>query len=164
MPRLGSLLICEKIIIDQQNKPTLVSLFQSLTALLPEGQAMPNDTISGTPWSIFCEWFFTEEELSGNFEQVVEVMLPDGSPSPIRGRLPFKELAKNGEGTRAYVNMFGVPIAQTGSLAINVWLESGGRKITDVFTYHLKIEHSKQPPSTDDGRMMAPALTQTKPT
>ncbi len=163
MPRLGSLLVCEKIIIDQQQKPTLVSLFQTITALLPEGQGMPKDTLGGTAWAVFSEWFFAEEELSKNFEQVIEVMLPDGSPSPIRGRLPFKELARDGQGTRSYVNMFGMPIAQSGVLAVNVWIESNAERVTDIFSYHIKIEHSKQPPIPNDGGSFIPALTQTKP-
>jgi hypothetical protein len=163
MPRLGSLLICEKIIIDQQQKPTLVSVFQSISALVPEGQPIPKDTIAGTPWSIFCEWFFAEDELTKNFDQVVEVLLPDGSPSAIKGRLTFKEISKGGQGTRSYVNMFGMPIAQPGFLTINVWLESEAEKVTNVFSYLLKVEHSQTLPTPNDGGSNVPALTQTKP-
>ena len=163
MPRLGSLLICEKIIIDQQQKPTLISVFQSISALVPEGQAIPKDTIAGTTWSIFCEWFFAEDELTKSFDQVVEVLLPDGSPSAIKGRLTFKEISKDGQGTRAYVNMFGMPIAQAGFLDIRVWLESNAEKVTDVFHYLLRVEHSQAPPTPSDGGTNVPALTQTKP-
>ena len=163
MPRLGSFLVCEKIIIDQQQKPTLISLFQTIAALLPEGQQMPKDTIGGTAWSVFCEWFFAEEELGTNFEQVLEVVLPDSSPSPIRGRLPLKELTKHGQGTRTYLNMFGMPIAQVGFLSVNVWIESKNERVTDIFTYQIKIEHTKQPPVPTDPGVTAPMLSQTKP-
>jgi hypothetical protein len=163
MPRLGSFLICEKIIIDQQQKPSFISAFQGLTSLIAEGQEMPKDTLAGTPWSVFCEWFFSEDELSQGFEQVLEVLLPDGSPSPIKGRLPLKELTKDGQGTRSYVSMFGMPVSQTGFLSVNVWIESNAERVTDVFTYRLKIEHSKQPPTPNDGGVHVPALTQTKP-
>jgi hypothetical protein len=163
MPRLGSFLICEKIIVDQQQKPTLISIFQSIAALVPEEQQLPKDIIGGAQWAIFCEWFFAEEELNKNFEQVVEVLLPDGSPSPIRGRLSFRDLAKDGQGTRTYVNMFGMPISQVGFLSINVWIESNTERVTDIFTYRIKIEHTKQPPTPHDGGTLIPTLSQTKP-
>jgi len=163
MPRLGSFLVCEKIIIDQQQKPTLISLFQTIAALVPEGQEVPKEMIGGTQWSIFCEWFFTEDERTKNFEQVVVVMLPDGSPSPIRGRLTFKEISKDGQGTRSYVNLFGMPMAQIGFVTVNVWLESNSERVTDIFAYPIKIEHSKQPPTPNDGGVFVPTLSQTKP-
>jgi hypothetical protein len=163
MPRLGSLLVCEKLIVDQQNKPTLISLFQSISALVPQGQEVPKDMIAGTPWTIFCEWFFTdEEEMARPFDQVVEVMLPDGSPSPLRGRLTFQEKDKSGQGTRSYVHMFGMPVAQVGFLTINVWLESDSQRVTDIFPYLIKVEHSQQSAKPGDGGILVPALSQTK--
>jgi|ERR1700678_1146489 len=164
MPRLGSFLVCEKLVIDQQNKPTIISVFQSIAALVPEGQQMPNDTIGANPWAIFCEWFFSsDDDFSKKFEEVIEVLMPDGSPSPIRGRLAFNEIVKSGQGTRAYVNMFGMPISQTGFLRVNVWLEADSVRVTDVSSYLIKIEHSKQPPMPNDGGTLVPTLTQTKP-
>ena len=146
MPHLDSFLVCEKIIIDQLQKPTLISVFQSISALVPDGQEIPTDTIAGTAWSVFCEWVFSEDELATSFDQVIEVMFPDGSPTPIKGRVTLKELTKDGQGTRCYVNMFGMPIAYPGFLSINVWVEAESRRVTDVFTYKLKVEHTSQPP------------------
>jgi len=163
MPHLGSFLVCEKFVLDQQQKPTLISLFQAMTAVVPEGQQIPKDTLAGTPWVIFCEWFFDEAELSKSFEQVVEVLLPDGSPSPIRARLPLKEIGKEGQGTRAYINIFGIPIGQTGLLTVTAWLEEDSKRATDVFSYRIKIEHTKEPPSPQGNGRFIPALSQTKP-
>jgi hypothetical protein len=139
MPRLGSFLICEKIIVDLQQKPTLVSVFQTVTAMVPEREEVPKDTIAGTPWAIFCEWFFAESEIAGgrSFDQVVEVMLPDGAPSSIRGRLTFKEINKEGQGTRSYINLFGMLMAQTGFLNVNVWVEANNERLTDVFSNRI---------------------------
>ncbi|SRR6266481_3842949 len=151
MPRLGSLLVCEKIIQDQLGKPTLIALFQKMSAVVPEGQEMPKDAIAGTAWSAFSEWFFTEDELDKKFEQVLEVVMPDGSPSPIRGRLPLTQLGKDGLGSRCYVNMIGVPVSKVGFLSVNVWLVSNSERVTDVFSYLIQIEHLKEPPVPNDG-------------
>jgi hypothetical protein len=164
MPRLGALLVCERIIIDQQNKPTLISLFQSLSALVAEGQPAPTDMIAGVAWSVFSEWFFTDEELSSPFDQVLEVLLPDGTPSPIRGRVTIKEKSKHDQGTRVYVTTFGMPMGQTGFLKVNVWLESGDKPVTEKFYYLIKAEHTTMPPESMAGQQVL-ALTQTqKPT
>jgi hypothetical protein len=163
MPRLGSFLICEKLIIDQQQKPTLISVFQTLSALIPEAQTIPKDTISFTAWSIFCEWFFTNDERKEKVEQVVQVLHPDGSPAPIGGRLMFQQIGTDGMGTRSYVNLLGMPIAQPGFVTVNVWLEVDSEKLTDVFSYRIKIEHTKQPPMPNDGGTITPAFTQAKP-
>ncbi len=150
MPRLGSFLVCEKIIQDQLGKPTLISLFQKIGAVVPEGQDVPKDTIAGVPWAIFCEWFFAEEELNKQWDQVLEVLLPDGSPTPIKGRLTLKELAKDDQGSRSFASLFGMPISQAGFIAINVWLECDSERITDVFSYRILIEHTKNPPALGD--------------
>jgi hypothetical protein len=164
MPRLGSFLICEKIIIDKQEKPSLISVFQSLSAIVPEGQTIPKDTIGFNPWSIFCEWFFADEDTQKKIEQVVEVLQPDGSPTPIKGRVTFTQFAKDGQGTRAYVNLFGMPVSQPGFMTVNVWIEIDSKRVTDVFPYRIKIEHTTQPPMPNDGGLVIPALIpQTKP-
>ena len=166
MPRLGSFLICEKIIIDQQQKPTVISAFQSLSALVPQGQSIPKDTMGFNPWAIFCEWFFDDDEIKNKkVEQVVEVLQTDGSPSPINGRVTFQQFAKDGQGTRSYVNLFGMPISQAGFLTISVWIEFDSKRVTDVFPYRIRIEHSTEPPKPNDGSQFMPAGVpqQTKP-
>ena len=165
MPRLGSFLICEKIIIDQQQKPSVISVFQSLSAIVPEGQTIPKDTLGFNPWAIFCEWFFTDEDINKKVEQVVEVLQPDGSPAPINGRVTFTQFAKDGQGTRSYVNLFGMPISQPGFITVNVWIELDSKKATDVFPYRIKIEHTSQVPMPNDGGQIVPAGVplQTKP-
>lgn len=163
MPRLGSFLVCEKIIQDQLGKPTLISVFQKMSAVVPEGQEMPKEVIAATPWAIFCEWFFTEEELKRKWEQVLEVLMPDGSPTPIRGRVELKEIPTNGQGARAYVFLMGVPISQVGFIAVNVWLECNSERITDVFSYKILIEHAKNPPIPDIGGTIFPAMVPKPP-
>jgi|SRR5579872_1105004 len=151
MPHLSSLIVCEKIILDQLGKPTLIALFQKLSATVPDGQEMPKEAVAATGWAIFSEWFFTEDELSKTVDQVSEVLLPDGSPSPIKGRVTLKELSPLGQGTRVFVNIVGIPVSQTGVLTINVWLECNSERISDVFSYPIQIEHTNKPPEPNDG-------------
>lgn len=147
MPRLGSFLICEKIIQDQLGKPTLIAIFQKVGTVVPDGQEVPKGAMAGIAWAAFTEWFFTEDEHSKTFHQVLEVVLPDGSPSPLRGRLQLAEISKDGLGSRCFINMMGVPISQAGFISVKVWLECGSERITDVFSYPIQIEHAQQLPT-----------------
>jgi hypothetical protein len=151
MPHLSSLIVCEKIIQDQLGKPTLIALFQKISAMVPDGQEMPKEAIAATNWAVFSEWFFTVDELSKTFDQVFEVLLPDGSPSVIKGRATIKQLSPLGQGTRVFVNITGIPIFQAGVLIANVWLECGSDRVTDTFSYPIQIEHTNKPPEPNDG-------------
>ncbi len=166
MPRLGSLLVCEKILTDAIGKPTLISIFQKMSAVVPEGQEMPNSTLAGAPWSVFSEWFFTADEATRSFEQVFEVIMPDGTPSPIKGRVTLKEISKEKQlGNRCFINVFGFPISQVGFVTMNVWLESNSERVTDVFSAYVEVEHNKEAPPGADGSPLIPgfAVTQTPP-
>jgi hypothetical protein len=74
----------------------------------------------------------------------------------------FQQIAGEGQGTRVYINVYGMPIAQPGFISVNVWVEHDNQRVTDVFSYRIKIEHSKEPIRSEAGAL-APALTQTKP-
>lgn len=161
MPRLGSLLVCEKIINDSVGKPTLISIFQKMGAVVPEGQEVPKDVIAGTQWVVFTEWFFTAEEIERQFDQVFEVFMPDGTPSPIRNRVTLKVEAKEPLlGHRCFVNVFGFPLSQTGFVVMRVWLESNSERVTDISLYHVQVEHSSQAPSDGlSGYPLVPAFS-----
>lgn len=163
MPRLGSLLVCEKIIIDQQHKPSLISTFQSISAVVPEGERVPDGTVTFVPWAVFTEWFFVASETKGKVEQVVEILQPDGALSSIGGRLQFQEFAPEGQGTRVFVNLFGMPIAQPGYVTVNVWVEEDLKKVSDVFPYRIKIEHTAKPAEGKVGSMSFPIAAPGKP-
>jgi hypothetical protein len=161
MPRLGSLLVCEKIIQDQGGKPSLISVFQKVNSVVPEGQTVPKDALAAMQWSVFSEWFFTQEELTKQWEQVIEVMLPDGSPSPIKGRLALTSRAPLGQGARSFINMMGIPIFQAGPLTVNTWLEHNYERMTDTYSYVIVIEHVSHAP--DPNVAGSPVLTQINP-
>ena len=111
-----------------------------------------------TPWSVFSEWFFTDDELGRTFVQLLEVLLPDGTQSPVRLSLPLKEMTRNGQGTRAFVNVVGMPVAQPGFLTVNVWLEENSERVTEVSSYRIQIEHTSQQPAPNDGGTVVHAV------
>jgi hypothetical protein len=161
MPRLGSLFICERIIEDKQSKPTCVSIFQTVRVAGPTDMGVPKETIAAMQWAVFCEWFLSAEDRAKKFDQVLEVLLPDGSASPIRGRLPLSEVGEPDLGVRAYIYMFGIPVSQVGLLSVTVWLESNGERVTDIYSYPVKIEHIIGPPAANGGGSVLMTMTPT---
>lgn len=143
MSRLGSFLLSEKFIIDQSGKPSLIGIFQKITSHVPDGQEVPKEAMAALPWVIFTEWFFSEEERQQQWTQAIEVLLPDGSATPIRGKLKITSLDSSGLGSRCYVSLLGMPIAKQGLASVNVWLENDSEQIvSEVHTYRLTIEHT----------------------
>jgi len=163
MPRLGSFLICERIIQDQLAKPTLVSVFQKVSVVIPDGQEMPKEIIVASPWAIFTEWFFTEEEMTRKWALGLELVMPDGSPSKMRGRAEIKEFAPNSQGTRVHIETNGLPVSQSGFLSVNVWTERDSERATDVFSYKILIEHTKTPPAGNLGTLVMGLFPTPKP-
>jgi hypothetical protein len=159
MPRLGSLFICERIIEDKLSKPTCVSIFQKIRIAGSKDAGVPKETLAAMQWAVFCEWFLSQDERLKKFEQVLEVLLPDGSPSPIRGRLALSELGEPDLGVRTYVYMFGIPVSQAGLISVTVWLESDGERITEIYSYPIKVEHISGPAPAHDGGSVLMTMT-----
>jgi hypothetical protein len=50
--------------------------------------------------------------------------------------------------------MNGMPVAQTGFLSANVWLEHDSERVTEAFSYKILIEHTTTPPAGDLGTVV----------
>jgi len=147
MPKLQAFLLCEKIIVDKQETPTLVGIIQKVTAQLTPGTestAVPANAMAPMAWAIYAVWEFDAAEDGRALRQKTQVILPDQSAPPeLKGELPF--VAKTGLNNN-YINIFGFPIGQTGLLKVKTWLEtSEGQVITPEYYYPVFAEHKLTP-------------------
>jgi hypothetical protein len=147
MPRLLTLLPCEKVIVDRDGIPSLIGLFEHLNIAPSEGQdvvEVPKETITFQHWAVFSEWEINESELHlKEVEQILEIQFPDGTIAPIRGKIPF---IFNVAGTqRNHQDILGFPVGQEGSYRVRVWLEKHGEIVSEVGTREMKVIH-KIPP------------------
>jgi hypothetical protein len=147
MPRLVTLLPCEKVIVDREGVPSLVALFENLNITPSEDEniaTVPKETITYQHWAVFSEWEITPDELAlKEADQVLEMHYPDGSAVPIRGRIQF--LFENAGITRNHQNIVGFPVGQEGTYSIRVWLEKDGKPISEVGIRQMKVAHKIAP-------------------
>ncbi len=137
MPELLALLPCEKVIIDQQNNPTIVNVLEKIHVHVPAGHSVPGSVITPKEWAVFTLWRRSEEEAGRKFEQHIEVLLPNESVA-IRANASF---TFNDTMHRLVSLMLGFPVGQQGACVIRTWLEAEGRRTTQVFTYVVEVIH-----------------------
>src|SRR5271163_573677 len=93
MPRLLTLLPCEKVIVDRDGIPSLIALFENLNIAPTQGQdivEVPKETTTYQHWAVFSEWEISESELDlKQADQILEIQFPDGTTAPMRGKIPF---------------------------------------------------------------------------
>ncbi|MFZ0771323.1 MAG: hypothetical protein WCA49_06105 [Candidatus Sulfotelmatobacter sp.] len=151
MPRLVTLLPCEKVIVDRDGMPSLIALFEHINISVSQGEEIvevPKETVTYHQWAVFSEWKVEEDEIAtvDAADQILEVQFPDGSVAPIKGRLRF---VFNSAGIhRNHQNILGFPIGQQGTYKIRVWLEKDGKPISEIAIREMKVIH-KLPPGVE---------------
>jgi hypothetical protein len=143
MPRLLTLLPCEKVIVDRDGIPSLVSLFENLNIAPSQGEnivEVPKETVTLQHWAVFSEWEIGEDELDlKKADQILEIQFPDGSLAPMKGRLLFN--FPNAGTFRSHQDILGFPVGQEGAYTIRVWLEKDGMPVSEVGTRKLRVIH-----------------------
>jgi hypothetical protein len=150
MPRLITLLPCEKVIVDRDGMPSLISLFENLHIAPAAGEGIieiPRETITYREWAVFCEWEVNADEVGMTADQIFEMQFPDGTVAPIKGKIPFV-FEKPGT-HRNHQNIIGFPVGQEGAYTIRVWLEKDGKPISEIGTRQMNVVH-KIPPGAKE--------------
>jgi len=146
MARLLAVLPCEKIIVDREGIPSLIALFQQVHAApagtRADGTIAPiaPNTITTKEWAVFSEWKPEPDDVGKQVKQVLELQYPDGTVSPVRGKVSFTFI--NEMPHRNQQNIVGFPIGQQGTYLLRVWLEKDGNRISDVTSYEMGVSHS----------------------
>jgi len=150
MPRLVTLLPCEKVIVDRDGMPSLIALFENLNISPSPGQEIaevPRETITFQQWTVFSEWWIGADELDLEAaDQIFEIQFPDGSLAPVRGKIPF--VFGNPGIHRNHQTIVGFPVGQEGTYTIRVWLEKDGKPISEIGTREMKVIHKIPPGAT----------------
>jgi len=121
VPKLLALLVCERVIIDRQDMPSLINVFQKMNVPLTDAP-LPERAVSPARWSVFTLWQHEESEVEKAFTQLLEVVLPDGEVF-LKAEQEFK--ASTPEDLQSKITMeFGtLPIWQEGFIDVRVSLK-----------------------------------------
>src|SRR5271157_362574 len=81
MPKLSIFALCEKVIMDKEDRASLISLFNTISAqILPTNQAIPSNAVAPKEWYVYTSWETEPEDIGKEYRQVVQLLYPNGEP------------------------------------------------------------------------------------
>ncbi len=143
MPKLLLFAPCEKVIVDQNNVLSIVSVLQEVTVTLPTSASPPSDANAPMQWAILA--FFQKEpgDDGKTFEQRSALVAHNGSvllETPVAAfefKLPHH---------RVVHQIAGMPIGNAGKHAVKTWLrEKGAAQWKEIGEFPLEIKWAQPP-------------------
>lgn len=124
MPRLILFVACERVLIDQNQLPSAIGIFQAMKFQLQDAP-LPENAISPVRWAIFALWKHTGEERGVQFTQHIEILKPSGEVFGVPTRAVFTLQGEVEQSqSKVFVDVFGLPVGQPGTVKIRTWLEN----------------------------------------
>ena|ERR1017187_7872484 len=78
MPRLLVFALCEKVIIGQDNMPSLIGVLQGFNINVPAGKTMTDTGFFPCPWAAFSSWLNEGDDATVMYEQLVSLLGSSG--------------------------------------------------------------------------------------
>lgn len=142
MVRLYIFAVCDKVILDASNTASLISLFNEVHMKIPEGSnEIPGNSVSPKEWAVFTSWKHDSEDAGEGYEQLLQVLYPDGSV--------FKEskveFSISPEKTHHQVtfNLLGFPTGRPGSCHVRILFQRNGKTLLEPDPVELRVFHDR---------------------
>jgi hypothetical protein len=147
MPTLLLFAPCEKVIVDQDNVVSLISILQEANVQLTSADAPPENASAPMQWAIFTFWKKDDGDGANTFEQRAALASASGailleSVATLELMLPFQ---------RVVHLITGLPVGTAGKHAIKLWLRQKADppgEWKEVASFPLTINHVS--PKTPD--------------
>jgi hypothetical protein len=141
MPQLYVFAVCEKVIIDQNGIPSLISLFTRVN--FSPATDIPGNAIAPKEWSIYTSWDWEPGDEGREYKQVLQILYPDGSPFMPRQEQRFV-MQPN---TKHQINtpVLGFPIGQWGTYTVRMQLEHNETVIFQPSPIRLELIRQQAP-------------------
>jgi hypothetical protein len=144
MPKLALFLACEKVIIDQNNNPSLITLLTDLTVNIRPGTTVEENAMFPMTWTVFSIWDQDNSADQGKtFEQRCVLTSPSGVDlitTPIWA-FEFKTQRQ-----RVINPINQMPVGPPGEYTVTTALrEKGSTDWKEMGSLTLKIVHATPP-------------------
>ncbi len=142
MPKLLLFVPCEKLIVDENGNPTLVSLLQNIGLQIKGDSSVPEDAIAPREWDIVTLWEPAEGEENAKVVQRLDIEYPNGKLFSTSSRIEFV-LEKRTHRNKIHIN--GFPVGIAGRYTLKLWLESltPGVDGHPLVTYPISVTHER---------------------
>lgn len=133
MPRLLMFAPCERVIIDQNNNPSLISVIQGLTSPLPSDTRVPQNAMGIMRWDIFTLWQREEGDEEKEYVQECQLIGPDNSVT-VQATMRFKFVAST---QRNIMSFYAFPLASIGEHLLKLWLRDPAGDLREIASFPL---------------------------
>lgn len=140
MPKLLVFAPCQKVIIDQENNSSIITILQEVALDMRIAAKLPPEAAAPLVWEIFALWKReSEAEADTEYEQSCDLVLPDGQIA-----VPSRSIFRlTGPSHRSITKILGFPIFRTpGEAQLRLHLrESGVGDPREVASFPLLLKH-----------------------
>jgi len=109
LPKLLMFAPCEKVIIDQNNNSSMISILHNLQVEVGAAE-LPQDAAVPMRWDIFTLWLREASDEGKKFEQICELLTPEGKRAT--GATISFEMTKGVQ--RNVMTLMGFPVVSSG--------------------------------------------------
>lgn len=138
MPSPLVFVACEKVILDDDKNPSLISVLQQVNLAVPTADKIPDNAAAPLRWCLFTLWLQQPGDEGRRFQQVCEATLPDGRTSVV-ARTEFEVSHRTHQ---IKLEIFGFPIPKVaGECVFRLYLAEEGRERREVASYPISVRH-----------------------
>lgn len=147
MPRLLLFSPCRKVIIDRDDDTvSLVSLLHgfNVNPVADQSEQIPKDAVIPFEWGIVTAWLRTPYDEGKQFEQRIEVVLPNSQVIGTSAAVPFSMTRRTHQNA---IKGETFPAGIAGEYTFRLWLrEAGeGNEWQVISEYPIEIRHEERP-------------------
>ncbi len=154
MPRLLFMIPCDKVLTDEGNLLSIITVLETVTITTPPGQQVPANAFATNPWHVVIQWLATREENQKEFEQRLQIFAPNDEE--FGGAISKFKVTQSLH--RDMIEVPGFPIGTEGACLIRLALrEVGVEEWNSIMEYPIQIAHEVTRETTEEGNI-APAL------
>ena len=148
MPRLLLFAPCEKVILSgDDNTISLISVLQEIYVFVPKDLQLPADALMALKWYGFAMWQIESSELEKQFEQYMQLFLPDGTPWQPQNLLLVQPIPTDKPSHRVINRFDQFPIFQFGEFTLRVFYRVvGDSDWIEVGSFPLTLRQQDTPP------------------
>jgi len=140
MLRPQAFVLCEKVLLDKNDVPSLIAVFSKVTAVV-NGE-VPANAVVPKEWCIFTSWLIELSDVGKQYTQAYRVVYPNGEQFGEPVRIPLQILPGKRH-SQTIANSQGLPVGQNGLYTVESWVEEGDKKIGESISLQFEIEVQK---------------------
>jgi hypothetical protein len=133
-------LVCEKVIVDKNEMPSLIGVFNKMTTAVSGD--VPSNAVAPKEWCIFTSWVSEPSDAGRHYTQIYRILYPNGEQFGDDARIEL-QVVPGKRHSQTIASSQGLPIGQSGLYTVESWVEENGKKIGSNISLQFEVETQK---------------------